>query len=256
MDEESGRFELWEKRGALLLGLVGRMQRIGEKQQRGGEMGALRRGHGGLPAAVGVAAGEDAAGSERSNGLHGARNAFAVARGGRREGRAFGALLAERKIVAQHEVSGIRQCAGEAHQQRRIAIGAGAVGQNEGVAVGQRGTMQSAADAIAMERFFHEAALVCVPISDPRSGYSFFLSCRSLSWINWRIWSAIPSSFSHCSRYRVTGKRPNPYTESAPFSLTLRNMWPRAAGFFKASFSARSFAISACISSSEGMVFS
>src|SRR5471030_2958565 len=65
----------------------------------------------------------------------------------------------------------------------------------------------------------------------------------------------MPSSFSHCSRYSVTGKRPNPYTESPPFSLTLRYIGPRAAGFFNASFSARRRSSSAFISSSDAIVF-
>src|SRR4029077_6785836 len=72
--------------------------------------------------------------------------------------------------------------------------------------------------------------------------------------MNSRIWSDMPSNFSHCSRYSVTGKRPIPYTESAPFSLTFNERTPRA-GFFKFSFSARKRSISAFISSSVGMVF-
>src|SRR4051794_27349958 len=73
--------------------------------------------------------------------------------------------------------------------------------------------------------------------------------------MNSRISGAIPSSFSHCSRYNVTGKRPRPYTDRAPFSLTLSDICPRA-GRFSASFSARNRSISACNSSSDGMVFS
>jgi hypothetical protein len=47
-----------------------------------------------------------------------------------------------------------------------------------------------------------------------------------------RMSSAKPKSFSHCSRYSVTGKRPSPYTESPPFSLTFSDIWPRA-GFLR-----------------------
>ncbi len=52
-----------------------------------------------------------------------------------------------------------------------------------------------------------------------------------------------------------SGKRPSPYTESAPFSLTFRDICPRA-GLCNAWFSARSRAISAFSSSSDAMRFS
>ena len=40
--------------------------------------------------------------------------------------------------------------------------------------------------------------------------YSFVFNCASFSAINARISADISSSFSHCSLYRVTGKRPIP----------------------------------------------
>jgi hypothetical protein len=49
---------------------------------------------------------------------------------------------------------------------------------------------------------------------------------------------------------KVTGKRPSPYTDRAPFWLTLSDICPLA-GFFRASFSVRSRSISAFKSSSE-----
>src|SRR6266705_4576636 len=67
--------------------------------------------------------------------------------------------------------------------------------------------------------------------------------------MNFLICSAVASSFAHCSLYSVTGKRPRPYTDTAPFSLTLSDICPRV-GVFSASFSAFSRSISACISSS------
>ena len=42
------------------------------------------------------------------------------------------------------------------------------------------------------------------------SGYSFFFSVESFSRMKVRISSAMANSFSHCSRYSVTGKRPIP----------------------------------------------
>src|SRR5690606_11004911 len=62
------------------------------------------------------------------------------------------------------------------------------------------------------------------------------------------ISSAIDKSFNHCSLYKVTGKRPIPYTDKAPFSLTFMDKVPRL-GFFKASFSAFRRSISALKSS-------
>src|SRR5260370_14255057 len=67
--------------------------------------------------------------------------------------------------------------------------------------------------------------------------------------MNFLISSAFARSLAHCSLYSVTGKRPRPYTDTAPFSLTLSDICPRV-GVFSASFSAFSRSISACISSS------
>ena len=55
------------------------------------------------------------------------------------------------------------------------------------------------------------AALETPAIAPPfRARYSFFFSAWSLARMNSRIWSDMASSFSHCSRYKVTGKRPIP----------------------------------------------
>ncbi len=79
---------------------------------------------------------------------------------------------------------------------------------------------------------------------------SFFFNLSSLSAINLRISSPLCKRRSHCSLYKVTGKRPKPYTETAPFSLTLIDIAPFAGRpVFSASFSALSRSSSACKSS-------
>jgi hypothetical protein len=81
------------------------------------------------------------------------------------------------------------------------------------------------------------------------------LSCESFCLMNPRISSPISSNRSHCSLYKVTGNRPSPYTETAPFSLTLKDN-PFEEDFLRASFSARSFSSSVFRSSSPIVVSS
>ena len=55
VDEEGGLAELREMRGAELVGLIGRMERVGEKQEAVGGVWRFGEEHGGLAAAVGMA---------------------------------------------------------------------------------------------------------------------------------------------------------------------------------------------------------
>src|SRR5271166_1504398 len=64
------------------------------------------------------------------------------------------------------------------------------------------------------------------------------------------ISSATPSSLCHCSWYNVTGKRPSPYTDTAPFSLTFIDT-EVFRFFFRASFSALNRSNSCCTLSSD-----
>ena len=77
---------------------------------------------------------------------------------------------------------------------------------------------------------------------DLKQHYSFFLSWLSFSAMKALISPAMESSFSHCSLYSVTGNLPSPYTDTAPFSLTLMVAGPRR---FSAVFSALNLSSSA-----------
>ena len=86
--EDRGGAEGGEVRGAGLAGPLRRVQGIREEQQRVGEARRLRREHRGLPAAVGVAAQDEAAGRERAQRGHRVPQPRAVALGRRRGGAA------------------------------------------------------------------------------------------------------------------------------------------------------------------------
>ena len=80
VDEQRGRAPFREKTGAQLIRLPRRMQRIGKQQQPVGQPGTLGRDHRGLPAAVGMPAGEHAPLRPLPQRLHRPGHAFAIAR--------------------------------------------------------------------------------------------------------------------------------------------------------------------------------
>ena len=88
-----------------------------------------------------------------AEGFDGAAQSFAVARGLRGERRAFGTLLAEREIAAEHEHSRLREGFGDGFEQSRIAVAAGAVGDDQAVAVGVLGFVKEAPDHFGLKMF-------------------------------------------------------------------------------------------------------
>ena len=68
--------------------------------------------------------------------------------------------------------------------------------------------------------------------------YSFVFSLESFSRMNASISGALDRMRSHCSLYSVTGKRPMPYRETPPFSLTF-NVRPPLLLLLSWAFSAR-----------------
>src|SRR3984957_19925165 len=101
-----------------------------------------------------MSAGEDAPGRQPAKSRNHLPYAFAIARRRCGKWRAFGPLLAERKVVSQYGVASLGECARHHLQLRRIAIGACAVRQRQSIAVWLLGRVQYAADAIRFECLF------------------------------------------------------------------------------------------------------
>ena len=133
-------------RGAELKRLARRMQRVRQQQQAGGDVGLIGGEHGGLASAVRVAAEEDLAGNFGPQDRNGALNAFSIARRHGRERRAVWTQLAEGQVKAEHQKAG--PCKGSSHggKKLRLAVGAGAVGQRQGVAIRLRRLVEEAAN--------------------------------------------------------------------------------------------------------------
>ena len=90
-------------------GFFGGCKRVGEQQQAVGQAGPFGGEHGGLPAAVGMAAGEDAARRDGAHGVHGCAMPSRSRTRGNGKGRAFGTLCAEGQVEAQYEVAPVRE---------------------------------------------------------------------------------------------------------------------------------------------------
>ena len=131
------------------------MQRIRKQQQRIGQPRVLRGSHSSLPPTVGMSAREDAPLRNSATRRNCLRDAFAVASRGCGKWRTFGPLLAEWQIVSQHRIACLGECARENLQQRRMAVGTGAVSQREDVPIGAIGRVQYTA-AAGIEGFFHK----------------------------------------------------------------------------------------------------
>jgi len=114
-------------RGTQLPGLAGRMQRVRKQQKPVGQPRYFRRQHAGLTAAIGMAAEPDLIGMLLANFQDLLVQACAIPSSVTGTRRSVGALLPIRKIVTDYFDLMFAECAGESHQQRRIAIRSGAV---------------------------------------------------------------------------------------------------------------------------------
>ncbi len=132
--------------GAEILGTTGRMQRVGLKQQRASQRGLGGEEHGGLAAAVGVAAEEEAAADALAERAARGAQPFAIARGagGRRPPAQMS--LAVGQVAAQDGDAARGERLGHRYQQRRVGIAAGPVGEDEAVGAARPGRVQDAAD--------------------------------------------------------------------------------------------------------------
>ena len=153
VNEERGDLNRSEVARAQLLRLVRWMQRIGEQQQRIGNVGLFRGEHGRLPASVGMAAEEDFLSADFSQCFHGAAQSLAVAFGLRWKWWTFRTLLAKWKIAAQRHDARVRKGFRDRFEQRSITVAARAVRDHQTVAVGVFGLMNKSSNQFALKMF-------------------------------------------------------------------------------------------------------
>ena len=140
--EEGGDAELREMVSTAFGGSAGRMERVAEDEEAADEVGLLGEEHGGLSAAVGMAAevdGETGFGGELSDGVG---ETGAVLGGARRVGRSGGFADAVGEVDAEDGPAEGGEGVGEGAQEGRVSVRAGAVGEDEG-AVGVRGAYEA-----------------------------------------------------------------------------------------------------------------
>jgi len=158
VNEQRGRAQIREVRGAEVSRVARRMQRIGKQKQRVGQRGIRSRQHGTLASSVGVPAEEDPGGRVLPERGDGAVQALLVAFGVTAR-RAVRTQLAERQIAAQNRQPGFAESRGQRHEKRRVAIRSGAVGQNDAVARRILGKVKVAANGnLVWRRVFKGAA--------------------------------------------------------------------------------------------------
>ena len=153
VDEQRGRAQVGEKGGALLVGLAGRMQRIREQQQAGGQARGARR------PAWRFAGRRRNARRRRRAPSPGCRRASAacampcaVARRCAGNGGPLGRSRAEWQVVAQHQAAGVRRShAPRAPAAWRWAFEPAPWVSDQRIAGGVLGPVQRAANAIGFE---------------------------------------------------------------------------------------------------------
>jgi len=101
--------------------------------------------HGGLAAAVGMTAGENAAGDKLAQGRNSVFDALAIAGSFSRSRRTERTGQAKWQIVTQHHETRARKGICQRYQQRSLAIESGAMGENQSVAGWRRGPVQESA---------------------------------------------------------------------------------------------------------------
>lgn len=146
VDEERGCAQVWEMLRALLLGAARRMQRVGEQQEGGGEVWLFGAEHARLAPAIGVASEEDATGRELFYSSDCSGETGTVAGGVSGAGRAEGPHLTKGQVTAQHGEAGGGKSFGQRTKERGLCICAGAMGEDQAVAVGIFREVQESAD--------------------------------------------------------------------------------------------------------------
>ena len=135
MDKQARRAQVGQMLNAELVLFTRRMQRVGEKQERGDEIGLVGTEDGGLAASVGVSAEKDLAGDEFSHCGNRIAQASAIAFGLAGEGRPEWFCLAKRKIATQNSVAVSAKSLGDRDEKWSVRVASRAMGEDEGVII-------------------------------------------------------------------------------------------------------------------------
>lgn len=146
VDEERGCAQVGKMLRALLLGTARGMQRVGEKQEGRGQVRLLGAEHARLASAIGVASEVDATGREFFYSSDCMGKAGTVTGGVSGPGRAEGAHLAKGQVAAQHGEAGGGESFGQGTKEWGLCICAGAMGEDQAVAVRVFREVQESAD--------------------------------------------------------------------------------------------------------------
>lgn len=148
--------EAREVDGAEFGGALRRVERVGEEKEAIDQAGFGGGKHRGLAAAVGMATEEDAACGLPAHRRDGGFEALlvplrtAAGRWTLRTG------LAKGQIATEDGPSGVAEGRGEGDEERRVRVGSGTVGEDEGIAGGNGREMEEAADGESVGRIVVE----------------------------------------------------------------------------------------------------
>lgn len=140
------RLEPGKVRRAQLCRFARRVQWIRQQKQSGSKIRVVCCKHGGLASSIRVPPEKNAPGCLLPQNLHGATDAFSVARSHGREWWAMRPRLAERQIKAQGQKACFGKRSGHRSQQFRLAISSSAMRKRQRIAIGLRRLMQKASD--------------------------------------------------------------------------------------------------------------
>ena len=156
MNKQRRRSQLRKVPGSHHIRPLRRMQRIRQQQKRFGKAGFGRRQHRSLPSPIGMAAQKDAAfclSPQRGNRR---TQAGLVAFSASARRRPAGTQLTKRQIASQHHPSGFAKGVRQSHQQRRLAVGSGAVSQHQAVRPRGLGAMEESPNRVILCRSVQE----------------------------------------------------------------------------------------------------
>jgi hypothetical protein len=134
MHEQSGRVQIGQMLGALLLWPAWWMQRIRKQQKSSGKFRFFGAKHACLTPTVGMPTEEDAAGNSCSERSYRILQSRAIMRGIARPRRSPGSHLPKRQFAAQHDESCGAETFSHRDQQRGVRVPARTMGENEPVA--------------------------------------------------------------------------------------------------------------------------
>lgn len=145
VDEESRGLQSREVLGAELVGTTRGVERIGGQEQRFDNSGLGGGEHRGLASAIRMAAEEDTGRTETAHRFDSGAEAGLIPRGAVAR-RTMGAKLAEGQVAAEDGEASLAEGVSEGDEERGLAVGAGAMGEDEAEFRGRGGAMEETLD--------------------------------------------------------------------------------------------------------------